>query len=98
MTDPVTRLNAALGGCYHVEREIGDDEASRTLPSRDDVEVLDTLLDASADIEAPGGVIADGTLLDNILREGNGQTHLCRIRGRAWTRDDHPYDHRPGAG
>lgn len=35
--------------------------------SSDDIEVLDALLDAGADIEAPGAVIADGTPLDDAV-------------------------------
>jgi len=38
--------------------------------SSDDVEVLDALLDAGADIEAPGGVIANGTPLADAVAFG----------------------------
>ena len=38
--------------------------------SSDDVEALDALLDAGADIEAPGAVIAGGTPLDDAVAFG----------------------------
>jgi uncharacterized protein len=38
--------------------------------SSDDVEVLDALLDAGADLEAPGAVIADGTPLTDAVAFG----------------------------
>jgi uncharacterized protein len=44
--------------------------------SSDDVEALDALLDAGADIEAPGAVIAGGTALDDAV--GFGQWQAAR--------------------
>ena len=44
--------------------------------SSDDVEALDALLDAGADIEAPGAVIAGGTPLDDAV--GFGQWNAAR--------------------
>ena len=41
--------------------------------SSDDVEVLDALLDAGADIEAPGGVIGNGTPLADAVAFGQWQ-------------------------
>src|SRR2546426_11567952 len=43
--------------------------------SSDDVAVLDALLDAGADIEAPGACIAGGTALDDAVRSGSGAQH-----------------------
>jgi hypothetical protein len=42
--------------------------------SSDDVAALDTLLDAGADLEAPGAVIAGGTPLDDAVAFGQWQT------------------------
>jgi uncharacterized protein len=44
--------------------------------SNDDVEVLDALLDAGADIEAPGAAIAGGTPLEDAVAFGQWQTAL----------------------
>lgn len=44
--------------------------------SSDDIEVLDALLDAGADIEAPGAVIAGGTALTDAV--AFGQWHAAR--------------------
>ena len=44
--------------------------------SSDDVDALDALLDAGADIEAPGAVIAGGTPLDDAV--GFGQWNAAR--------------------
>jgi len=44
--------------------------------SSDDLDVADALLDAGADIEAPGGSIAGGTPLDNAV--GYGCWHVAR--------------------
>ena len=50
-------VDARFGGGSH------DETPLHWAASSDDVEVLDALLDAGADIEAPGGVIAGGTPL-----------------------------------
>jgi ankyrin repeat protein len=50
--------------------------------SSDDIEVLDILLDAGADIEAPGAVIAGGTPLDDAVAFGQWQAaHRLVERG-----------------
>jgi ankyrin repeat protein len=56
--------------------------------SSDDVEVLDALIDAGADIDAPGAIIGGGTALDNAV--AFGQWHAARrlvqrgARTRLW--------------
>ena len=57
--------------------------------SSDDVEVLDALLDAGADIEAPGAVIAGGTPLTDARAFGQWQAaHRLVERGAQTTLDD----------
>ena len=57
--------------------------------SSDDVEVLDALLDAGADIEAPGAVIAGGTPLTDARAFGQwGAAHRLVERGAQTTLDD----------
>jgi uncharacterized protein len=57
--------------------------------SSDDVEVLDALIDAGADIEAPGGVIADGTPLTDARAFGQWQAaHRLVERGANTTLQD----------
>jgi uncharacterized protein len=57
--------------------------------SSDDVEVLDTLLDAGADIEATGGVIADGTPLTDARAFGQWRAaHRLVERGAQTTLQD----------
>ncbi|UWZ34041.1 ankyrin repeat domain-containing protein [Dactylosporangium roseum] len=54
--------------------------------SCDDVEVLDALLDAGADIDAPGAVIADGTALDDATAFGQWRAaHRLVERGARTT-------------
>jgi uncharacterized protein len=57
--------------------------------SSDDVEVLDALLDAGADIEAPGGVIAGGTPLTDARAFGQWRAaHRLVERGAQTTLQD----------
>jgi uncharacterized protein len=57
--------------------------------SSDDVEVLDALLDAGADIEAPGAVIAGGTPLTDARAFGQWQAARRLVeRGAQTTLDD----------
>lgn len=53
--------------------------------SSDDVEVLDALLDAGADIEAGGGVIGDGTPLADAVAFGQWQAALRLVERGADT-------------
>lgn len=57
-------LNAAVGGAQHAETPL------HGAASSDDVDVLDALLGAGADIAAPGAVIAGGTPLDDAVAFG----------------------------
>jgi uncharacterized protein len=56
--------------------------------SSDDVEVLEVLIEAGADIEAPGGSIGGGTPLDNAVGYGQWQVArrlvACGARTRLW--------------
>jgi ankyrin repeat protein len=56
--------------------------------SSDDVEVLDALIDAGADIEAPGAVIGGGTPLDDAVAFGQWRAARrlveCGARTRLW--------------
>lgn len=56
--------------------------------SSNDVEVLDALIDAGADIEAPGAVIGGGTALDDAVAFGQWQAARrlveCGARTRLW--------------
>jgi ankyrin repeat protein len=54
--------------------------------SSDDVAVLDALLDAGADIEAPGAVIAGGTPLDDAVAFGQWQAARRLVERGARTR------------
>jgi uncharacterized protein len=54
--------------------------------SSDDVDVLDALLDAGADIEAPGAVIAGGTPLDDAVAFGQWQAARRLVEHGAHTR------------
>ena len=62
--------NAAMGGGGHAETPL------HWAASSDDLDVADALLDAGADLEAPGGSIAGGTPLDNAV--GYGCWHVAR--------------------
>jgi ankyrin repeat protein len=57
-------VNARFTGLPHRETPL------HSAASSDDVEALDALLDAGADIEADGAVIADGTPLDDAVAFG----------------------------
>jgi ankyrin repeat protein len=54
--------------------------------SSNDIEVLDALLDAGADIEAPGGVIAGGTPLDDAVAFGQWQAARRLVERGAQTK------------
>lgn len=54
--------------------------------SSDDVPVLDTLLDAGADLEAPGAVIAGGTPLDDAVAFGQWKAAHRLVERGAHTR------------
>jgi hypothetical protein len=54
--------------------------------SNDDVEALDALLDAGADIEADGAVIAGGTALDDAVAFGQWQTARRLVERGAHTK------------
>lgn len=53
--------------------------------SSDDVEVLNALLDAGADIEASGAVIGDGTPLDDAVAFGQWNAARCLVERGAQT-------------
>jgi ankyrin repeat protein len=76
-------VDARFGGGSH------DETPLHWAASSDDVEVLDALLDAGADIEAPGGVIAGGTPLADARAFGQWRAaHRLLERGARTTIDD----------
>jgi uncharacterized protein len=76
-------LNAQFGGGGH------DETPLHWAASGDDVDVLDALLDAGADIEAPGGVIGGGTPLADARAFGQWRAaHRLVERGATTTIDD----------
>jgi uncharacterized protein len=64
------------GRCQRALHRSASGAAVARAASSDDVEALDALLDADADIEAPGAVIAGGTALDDAI--GFGQWQAAR--------------------
>jgi ankyrin repeat protein len=69
--------------------------------SSDDVEALDALLDADADLEAPGAVIAGGTPLTDAVAFGQWHARPPARRTRSThpaTRSRGPGPDRPGRG
>jgi uncharacterized protein len=76
-------VDARFGGGSH------DETPLHWAASSDDVEVLDALLDAGADIDAPGGVIAGGTpLADGRAFRQWRAAHRLVERGARTTIDD----------
>jgi uncharacterized protein len=76
-------VDARFGGGSH------DETPLHWAASSDDVEVLDALLDAGADIEAPGGVIAGGTPLTDARAFGQWRAARRLVeRGARTTIDD----------
>jgi uncharacterized protein len=76
-------VDARFGGGSH------DETPLHWAASSDDVEVLDALLDAGADIEAPGAVIAGGTPLADARAFGQWRAaHRLLERGARTTIDD----------
>jgi ankyrin repeat protein len=75
-------LDAPFGGGH-------DETPLHWAASGDDVEILDALLDAGADIEAPGGIIAGGTPLADARAFGQWRSaHRLVERGARTTMDD----------
>jgi uncharacterized protein len=76
-------VDARFGGGGH------DETPLHWAASSDDVEALDALLDAGADIEAPGGVIGGGTPLADARAFGQWRAaHRLVERGATTTIDD----------
>ena len=76
-------VDARFGGDAH------DETPLHWAASSDDVPVIDALLDAGADIEAPGGVIAGGTPLTDARAFGQWRAaHRLVERGARTTIDD----------
>jgi ankyrin repeat protein len=63
-------LNAPAVGMWHVEAPL------HWAASNDDVDLIDALLDAGADIECPGSSIGDGLPIQSAI--GYGQWHAVR--------------------
>jgi uncharacterized protein len=87
-------VDARFGGGSH------DEIPLHWAASSDDVEVLDALLDAGADIEAAGGVIAGGTPLTDARAFGQWRAahRLVERRPDHHRRRGHPGPARPPGG
>ncbi|MGH9212253.1 MAG: ankyrin repeat domain-containing protein [Acidimicrobiales bacterium] len=67
------RVLVAAGAAVDARNDPGTETPLHWAASGDDIEALDALVDAGADIEAPGAVIAGGTPLDDAVAFGQWQ-------------------------